>query len=172
MTDISVLQTRRLFKYLFAGCFAFFIGCVSVNLPAGRTERAKVAFRPPAPPFEKAKLEGSADEMWRNPKTGNNISYFTQCGDKSDPELTSIRNELALGLSEYQVLQSDRVPYNGREALRSLISGKVDGIESMMDVIILKKNGCIYGITFVGLSQKLKVDQPAFEKFVREFQAP
>jgi hypothetical protein len=147
-------------------------GCVSVNIPSNKPERSKVSLNPPVSPFQKSSMEGSADGVWRNPRTGNNISYLTQCGDKADPDLESIRSELALGLSDYRVISSSRFDYNSREALRSTIAGKVDGIDTKMDVVVFKKNGCIYTLTLVGLAPRLQEDVGAFDKFISGFQAP
>ena len=147
------------------------MGCVSVNLPAPSQRKAQATYANPPVPFVKANVESTADAVWRNPKNGNNISYFSQCDDKADPELESIRNELALGLHDYHVLSSNRFPYNGREALRSVIKGKVDGVETQMDVVVFKRNNCIYTLSLVGLAAKAQEDGKIFSQFVEGFQA-
>ncbi len=166
---IEKIVTRALCALLVGGAL---VNCVSVNIPANKPQKSDVTVVAPTSPFTQAQTEGAADAVWRNSKNGNNISYLTQCGDKADPELESIRHELALGLAEYRITGSQRFPYNSREALRSYIIGKVDGIETHMDVVIFKKNGCIYTLTLVGVANRLEGDTAAFNQFINGFKAP
>lgn len=146
--------------------------CVSVSL-AGKPklERAQVSFRPPNSPFRSVN-SASADQAWKNPKSGNSVAYFSSCNDPADPSLELVRRELVSGIQNLQFRSSEIVTFNGREALRSLVSGQVDGVEAQMDILIFKKNQCTFGITYVGLSSRFAEDKPVFEDFLLGFVAP
>ena len=146
--------------------------CVSINVGGGKTERADdVEFKEPPEPFDDEDA-GGVDEGWKNPKNGNSISYISECGTKQDPTLETLRSGVLSTLTEIEVISEDKRSFNGREALRSEARGKVDGVETRLDLMIFKKNNCIYIITYVALPDSYDSDRKHFENFLDGFQAP
>ncbi len=146
--------------------------CVSINVGGGKAERADdVEFNEPPDPFDDEDA-GNVDEGWKNPKNGNSISYISECNTGQDPSLQSVRSGVLSTLSEAEVTSEDKRPYNGREALRSEASGKVDGVVTRLDLMIFKKNNCLYIITYVALPDSYDADRKHFENFLEGFKAP
>lgn len=147
-------------------------GCVSINIGGGEVERADgVKYTNPHEPFEDEDLP-HVDEAWKNPGTGNSISFITDCGTSHDPSLQTVRSGVLSGLSNVKITNEEEGRYNNRASLRSQAKGSVDGIESQFDLMIFKKNGCIYILTYVGIPGSYEKDQPAFEQFLQGFRAP
>ncbi|MGE3972972.1 MAG: hypothetical protein AB7F59_00445 [Bdellovibrionales bacterium] len=146
-------------------------GCVSVQIGPKKSEPAKnIKFKAPPEPFV-AIDSSDVDHGWKNGFNNTSISFRSACND-GDPSLESIQQSLIFGLEETQILKSQRVPYNEREALNSVISGKVDGIMTKMEFMILKKNGCSYTISYIALDKKFESDLHVFKSFLKNFEAP
>lgn len=147
-------------------------GCVSVQLPGGKITPAKdVQFSTPADPFEKLKAS-NADRSWLSSKTGNTISYLSECGSTVDLNLQTIESESLSALSKLNTLSSETLLYNGREARQSISTGELDGVPVQMALLIFKKNGCTYTLTYGGLKKQFSAEISDFEKFKVDFKAP
>ncbi len=146
--------------------------CVSVKLGNENVSKsATVRFDKPAKPFEVIALK-NADESWQNKNTGTTISYLSICNDTSDPTLQSLRDSTVRGIEEADIEKENMIPYNNRQALRSDISGHLDGVKVMVKLLIFKKNFCNYTISMVGIQSKYESDSVEFEKFIKGFIAP
>ena len=147
-------------------------GCVSVNVggkPASKAVGVRV--RAPGSPF--AKLESTrADGAWLNKKNGNTISYLSTCNDPTDPALESVMHELTGSLEEPETVRSSEETFNGREALHSETTGLVDGVKSRVEVVVFKRNNCIYSLSYVGVDRAFAADRARFQDFLDGFQAP
>jgi hypothetical protein len=147
-------------------------GCVSVSLgPPHPTHSSGVRFTAPPKPFEKSSAE-NVDEIWRDPKNGNAISYLSECNDPADPTLHAIEQGVLSGLYPYTYISQEDTTYEGRAARRALVKGVVDGVPSLVDLLIFKRNNCLYILSYVGLEQHHHQQQKAFEDFIAGFHAP
>jgi hypothetical protein len=148
-------------------------GCVTVNL--GNTNKGKkaagVSYKDPAGPFQKEARE-DVDAAWKNPKNGNVISFLSDCKDPSDPPLEHIVQGVISGLTDLKVDSTDTAMYQGREARRVVAGGKVDGVPSAIDLLVFKRNMCIYILSYVGVKKAFAENRGDFEKFIEGFKAP
>ena len=145
--------------------------CVSVDIQAPQIERAQnVSYEGPShfSSFEQNHL----DAAWKNESNGNTISYLSECNSTSDPSHEAIRDGIISGLQDVKVNKQEMIPFNNRKALSSTVSGSVDGVPTDLQILILKKNSCIYVLTYVGLKEKFNDDLDDFNKFVRGFTVP
>lgn len=158
---------------MFSIAIFFITGCVTVNLGGGSEgKRAEgVALREPSNPFSKEK-RGDVDGAWKNPSNGNVISYLSDCRDPSDPTLETIVQGVVAGLSELKYESNERRLFQSREALRVVASGKVDGVPSKTELLVFKRNQCIYILSYVGVQRAFEANRSDFEKFVEGFRAP
>lgn len=145
--------------------------CVSVNLPTTTGKKADgVAATAPAAPFHD--MASSADKAWISEKTGNTISYISECGSKADPSLQQLRDESMNALVNAKISDEKTFAYNGREALEATGSGTVDGVAVTLRLVVLKKNGCQYTLSYGGVSKGFEAETSHFKNFVEGFKAP
>lgn len=150
----------------------FSVSCVSVRLANPEVKKADgVRYSAPGGDFV-AFSPDHLDAAWKNQKNGNSISFLSDCDPKNDPSLTSIQKGILQGIQKQEVIQSEYQKFNGRQALFTEVKGEVDGIPSQIKLVILRKNKCIYVLTYVGLNSKFAANQKEFEFFVQEFKAP
>lgn len=146
--------------------------CVTVNVGEETPHKsADIKFTLPKKPFEEH-LTPSADKAWISSSTGNVISFISECPKGSDPSLDALTKESIQSLDHTEILEKEIISYNGREAIKTLTNGRIDGVELAMKTIIFKKNGCNYQIMLSGLTNKIVLESTQFDDFCREFKAP
>lgn len=147
-------------------------GCVSVKLGDSPLKKAEnVRYTAPGSPFDT--FEAShVDKAWKNKRNGNSISFLSDCSASSDPSLENLTQTILNDFSGHQIVAQRNLQYNGRQALHSTVSGSVDGVPSKFDILVFKKNSCIYVLTYVAVASTYDQDAATFEKFIRGFHAP
>lgn len=146
-------------------------GCVSVNIGQKAGERSEgVDVAPPPSPFEAIKTR--ADGAWQNKANGNSISYFSTCNDPADPPLDSVARELFADMKNLRIIRQFQTTFGSREALDSEVEGSVEGVPTRIRSMIFKKNGCMYTISYVGITKAFDEDRQRFDTFLRSFRAP
>lgn len=150
----------------------FLSGCVSVSLPTSTTAKATgVRLSAPNKPFNKLD-EAALDQAWMSSKTGNAISYLSECGPSTDRTLEVLQAESLNVLSKLKVEEERNFDFNGRKAMWATASGEVDGVPVKMSLVTLKKNNCNYSLTYSGLEKNFSSEQSHFKSFVDSFEAP
>jgi hypothetical protein len=149
------------------------ISCVNVNLAKkdGALRAEGVQIKAPSSPFQMQKRE-DVDGFWKNSKNGNVISYLSDCKDPSDPPLENIIQGVLLGLTELKYETDEAQVIQGREGRRVLAYGKVDGVPSAIDLLVFKRNQCIYILSYVGVRKSFADNRPDFGRFIEGFKAP
>ena len=150
----------------------FSASCVSVKIATNDGHKqSELSFQAPASPFESISLD-NADKAWQNKKTGSTLSYLSQCKDNADPSLESLRDTTLRGLDSVEILKDEKMSYNGREAVKTQVKGKLDGVSVLVRLLIFKKNFCRYTISMVGVESHVDSDVQIFETFLGKFEAP
>lgn len=146
--------------------------CVSVKIPSASGNPAKdVKFDAPASPYGEIKIS-SADKAWLSSKTGNTISFISDCNSSEDPSLEQLQNDNLGVLEDLKVVKSDKGEFNGREALFTVAQGDVDGVPVETRLVIFKKNGCNYTLSYGGVLKTFESERHVFDSFVATFKAP
>lgn len=147
-------------------------GCISVNLGGPKNSvKAKVSFVPPQAPFESLSVSTS-DYSWKSAKTGSAIGLISDCDPSADLSLETLRDEVVQALKESTIVKATQLTYQGRAALRSVVTGEVDGIKTHIDLMVFKKNGCSYTISLVAIPRNATEDTPQFDRFLDQLVAP
>lgn len=147
-------------------------GCVSVSLPSMDGKRAQeVRFTAPSSPFKSLKTD-SGDGAWISTRTGNTISYVSDCAAKIDPELDQILDDSAQILEKPEVSNRASLNYNGRAAKTALVNGSLDGIPVRLKLLVFKKNDCSYTLSYTAKPSTFDTEAASFEAFLSDFKAP
>lgn len=159
-------------KFITAITFLMLTGCVSVKIPTSAApEKAKnVSYKAPNAPF-KSSNSASSDAMWVSSKTASTITYFTSCSS-SEPQLKTIRSTAFASLENTDISKEESILLNDREALKSNIEGKLEGVPVKIQFIVFKKNSCSYHLSYVSLKENFEKELEQFTVFVRNFKAP
>lgn len=150
------------------------LSCISVKLSgtgAGAKRATGVQYSNPGNGFVE-EANPDVDMAWRHPKSGNVISFISDCQDITDPTLDSIVQGTMSGLNSMKIESTETQTFQGREARRVLASGKVDGVPSKVELVVFKRNSCIYILSYVGVEKTFSQNQSDFDKFTLGFRAP
>jgi hypothetical protein len=146
-------------------------GCVSVNLgpkKAGRAENVRTTA--PGGDYQPVK-DTAADQAWQSAKTGNTISYLSECPEAS-MSLENLTNEALAVLRDREVIEQNSKFFNSRAALETMATGNLDGIQMKMHAVVFKRNGCSFLITYAARKNNFKDEEKFYLQFLESFQAP
>lgn len=147
-------------------------GCVSVELPNSKTTSAKdVQWSAPGGQFKEIKAT-NADKTWLSSRTGNTISFLSECGNAADPSLQTLESESLSALGKINTISSKIYDFNGRAARNSVSTGEVDGVPVQLELLVFKKNGCNYTLSYGGVMKQYDAEHKNFEDFKQNFKAP
>lgn len=95
-----------------------------------------------------------------------------RCGqDGEDAPLSALTQHLFLLFTEREILEQSLGPLDGREALHTVLSAKLDGVPKVFDVYVMKKDGCVYDFVQISSPEAFEKAQPEFARFVSGFRA-
>jgi hypothetical protein len=92
------------------------------------------------------------------------------CRDDAEAaSLEVLMRHLLIGYTDVQVQEEERVRLNGREALHHVVQARLDGVPMMLDLYVLKRNGCIFDLSLAAPPGRYSSVQRDFEHFVAGF---
>ncbi|MFP2906416.1 hypothetical protein ACLESD_15405 [Pyxidicoccus sp. 3LFB2] len=115
-------------------------------------------------------LEGN-DLAFSEEGTGRALSVNATCEGHDDPPLPVLTRHLLAGFTDRQEVSQQLVPLAGREAMRSRYLAKMDGVPVQLELVVLKKDNCVFDFSYVsppGLAQERLAD---FETLLAGFEA-
>lgn len=164
MSTLSILTTTAL--------IALLSGCVSVQLPGARSAKAtNILLQKPNSPFKAIDSETS-DQAWQSIKSGNTLAYLSECQPAVESNLKTLESESLSALSNSKIIKTDSKEYNGRESIFTLAEGSVDGVPVSVALLVFKKNGCNFTMTYSGRKSVFSSEYPQFEAFKESFKVP
>ncbi len=129
------------------------------------------AFRIAPPPGAWKRIEIThAALAFRDDGDGATVVVNGRCGlDGEDVPLSSLTQHLFLRFTEREILEQVVVPFDHREAMRTVLVAKLDGVPMKFDVWVLKKDGCVYDLDYMAPPNRFERGAEEFERFVRGF---
>lgn len=148
---------------LFAGCGAAFDGTVY------RGEG--FAFRVPERPASWERIEAQGTALaFRDARGGATIAVNGRCGKgEDDVPLAALTRHLFFQFTEREASVEEVVPFDGREALHTVMTAKLDGVAKRFDVWVMKKDGCVYDLYLIAAPEQFEAAAGDFRKFVSGF---
>jgi len=116
-----------------------------------------------------AHVEGTAVGFY-SARVGGVIEANATCRDDADPApLKALTHQLLIGYTERRMLAQETVPLAAREALHSVVAARLDGVPIVLDLYVLKKNGCVFDLSFVAPPETRALGAADFARFVAGF---
>ena len=113
-----------------------------------------------------------ADVAYRDDARQGSTLFDVRCGSRDDDAPLSVLTEhLIMGTTEREYDSQETVPFDGREALHTLMRAKLDGVPMQYDIYVMKKNGCVYDLVYVAPPDRFSQGAAAFEAFARGLHA-
>ena len=117
-------------------------------------------------------VEGQNDLAWSHADLAAVIQVNASCDPDLDIPLPVLTNHLLIGFTEREIRSEERVPLDAREALRTHVVAKLDGVPREMVLTVLKKNGCVYDFALVAPpGSRFERARQAYEAMIGGFHA-
>lgn len=111
-----------------------------------------------------------ASLAFRDDRDGGTVVINGRCKvDGEDVPLAALTQHLFLRFTEREILEQTVVPFDRREAMRTVLTAKLDGVPMKFDVWVLKKDGCVYDFAYMASPAHFERGAAEFERFVRGF---
>ncbi len=129
------------------------------------------AFRiSPVPPSWQRVDDGNSALAFRDEQLNASIMLNGICGkDRDDVPLESLTQHLFLLFTERQIESQEKVGLAGREALRTVLSAKLDGVPMRYESWVLKKDSCVYDMLYFAPHASFASGQAMFRQLVASF---
>jgi hypothetical protein len=162
---------RRLLRPLLLAAALFGAVACSAGLQGDVFHGDGFAFRIGALPEGWQRVDVShAALAFRDTRDGGTIVLNGRCGiDGEDVPLEALTQHLFLRFTEREIQEQGVVPFDRREAMRSVLTAKLDGVPMQFDVWVLKKDGCVYDLAYMAAPPRFARGAAEFERFVRGF---
>lgn len=146
------------------------IGCGGPTFQGSVYRGRGYAFRVPSPPAAWKRIEVDDALAFEDTQTNAMIAASGRCKvDGEDVPLRSLAQHLFLQFTEREVQVEEVVPFDGREALHTVVTAKLDGVPRQFDVWVLKKDGCVYDLYCIADPARFQDAAGPFRDFVRGF---
>jgi hypothetical protein len=160
----------RLTSILLAGLLA---GCATSGSFEGQV------YRGPEVSYEVGSLQAGwrrvevareNDAAWSHGKLASVVQVNASCNPELDIPHEALTGHLMIGFTEREYESQQRVPLAAREALRTHVRAKLDGVPRELLLYVLKKNGCVYDFVLVGPpDERFDRARDDFERLVQGF---
>ncbi len=146
-------------------------GCASHGLEGNVYRGDGFAFRIESPEGGWSRVEASdAALAFHQESLQAAILVNARCGlDGEDIPLKALTHHLFLEFTEKDITQQQVVPFDGREAMHTVLSAKLDGVPMRYDVWVLKKDGCVYDLLYLAPEDRFAQGYATFEQLVSGF---
>lgn len=95
-----------------------------------------------------------------------------RCGaDADDVPLAALTAHLFMRFTERTVDEETVIPFDGREAMRTVMTAKLDGVPRRFEAHVLKKDGCVYDFVLIAEPGTFDGVRAGYEGFVQGFHA-
>lgn len=146
-------------------------GCGSQHFDGTTYRSSEVAFQLERPPAGWRRLNVSdALLAYRDDRYDATIAVNGRCGkDGDDVPLESLTQHLFIYFTDRELVDQRRQSMDEREALRTVMYAKLDGVRKGFIVYVLKKDDCVYDFLYITDPDSLEAGMPRFERYVAGF---
>jgi len=151
---------------------ALFVGGCSSAFDGSIYRGDGYAFRvgPVPPGWRRIEVAPEGSLAFRDDDKGATVAVSGRCGkDGDDVPLKALTKHLFLQFTERETIEETVVPFDGREALHTVMTAKLDGIPLKFDVWVLKKDGCVYDLYYLAPPDRFDRGLDGFTRFVQGF---
>lgn len=135
-------------------------------------EQATYKFGLPGAGWEPLDQKG-AQVVWASSSYPAVIHLDSQCGKHGDSSLEQFTDHLMIDFREWKKVSQQVEPFAGRDAVRTVVVGELDGVQQMqMELLVLKKDGCLFDFQLLAPPSHFAQGKADFDRVVSGFSYP
>jgi hypothetical protein len=116
--------------------------------------------------------EDETQVAWRSDPAGAIIQARAQCEEHGDSDLASFTDHLRIDTSAWKIVSEEGGRLLGRDSLRTRVHAGLDGVPVHMEIVVVKKSGCLFDVTLLAVPDRFEASLPAFERVVGGLEFP
>lgn len=164
------MRASLLFVLLALGVGACSGGSRQLHGTLYRDDEASYRIGPLSSEWQRLTVEDQNDLAWHHGRRGAIVQVNSTCDPASDVPLSALTNHLLMGFTERDMREQAIVPMDGREALRSHVVARLDGVPRELLFYVMKKDDCVYDLTLLApVGAPFESTLLEFEPFVAGF---
>jgi len=152
-------------------------GCFGTHQPRGHWNAARrqvcagdVCYRVGELPGWSLLRQKHAEVAFFDHGTDSIAQANATCRDDADAaSLDVLMSHLLIGYTEIHQRTQERVQLDAREALHQIADVKLDGVPRVLDLYVLKRNGCIFDLSLAAPPDRYAAAAAQFARFVAGF---
>jgi len=113
--------------------------------------------------------EGAAIGWFHQGRASIVESNATCRDDAEATPLASLTDHMLVGYTDRHVRAQEDVILDGRGALHTVVAARLDGVPVILDLYVLKRNGCIFDLSYAAPPARFTDGRPDFARFVDGF---
>ncbi|NUP13449.1 MAG: hypothetical protein HOW73_46015 [Polyangiaceae bacterium] len=131
------------------------------------------AFRVSPAPQGWRRMEATGAALaYEDGTTGGQVLVNARCDrDGEDVPLRSLTQHLFIRFTDRVTHSEEVLPFDGREAMRTDITAKLDGVDRRFVVWVMKKDRCVYDLLFFSTPDRFDASIGKFDGWVKNFTA-
>lgn len=132
-----------------------------------------VAFRTGPAPAGWSRVKAAGTQLaFRDEANRATVLVNGRCGrDADDVPLAALTGHLFLRFTERVTDEEKLIDFDGREALRTVMTAKLDGVPRRFEALVMKKDGCVYDLVLIAAPDDFTAAQAGFAPFASGFHA-
>lgn len=111
------------------------------------------------------------DLAYQSLDSPHSVAINATCEDHDDPPLDVLTRHLLMGFTERETLSQEVEALDGRDALRTRVTAKLDGVPVELVLVVLKKDGCVYDFTYLSPVGRGAERVAVFDQLLAQFSA-
>jgi hypothetical protein len=157
---IGVACAAAVFILGFAGC-ALFGGGANDSI-----QRVKGYRLQPPDNWQKTDSHGESDEAYRLP-SGAIATATSSCGRNSRQSPEILTKQLLIGARHVQVTRRERIVVNGKNALQSSVTAKLEGVPFNLELIVVSSTPCAFDFSLVSPETIPETERTQFAEYAK-----
>jgi len=142
--------------------------CACALVGSGESLTKAKGYQVTAPQAWKAEDAHDSDHSYRT-ASGAVVTLTSSCNRHSDASLDWLTRHLLLGARQVKIEKQEPSRLAGGDSLRSRARASLDGTPFHLDLLVLKRAGCVFDFTLLSPKAITADDESQFTAFIRSF---
>lgn len=154
---------------IFVGLLALASACAG-HLSGGVYTEGHLSYRIGALPSSWQEVHlNENDVAFVSKDSPHSLAINATCEGHDDPPLDVLTRHLLMGFTARDTLSQGLEQLDGREAMRTHVTAKLDGVPVELLLVVMKKDRCVYDFTYLSPVGRLAEREPDFELILKHF---
>ena len=133
-----------------------------------KSENVKNNIGEPKAPWRSVQKNEGSDFALNNVKTNSIFLFNSSCRKFEASNLNTLTASILTGINDLEIIEKSTTTYQGREAMKIIAKGQLDGITRFFNILTTQKNYCIYDYVLIAIDRKsLDNDTADFNRFTQ-----